>query len=170
MTAPSPARPPHHVHANRRQWLRRGGALALLPIVPLGSLLQLRTAHAVSAVPTLREVERQWALGQPISEGRVTLTVQPLVENGNAVPISVLVDSPMTAANHVQEIIVFNERNPQRDVLRFTLGPANGRAQVATRIRLATSQQLAALARCSDGSLWSHHVDVIVTLAACVES
>ena len=161
------------VQPQRRRLLRHGAALALLPgvpmVVPLGTLLAVRSAHAVSAVPTLREVERQWAQGRPISEGRVTLDVQPLVENGNTVPITVRVDSPMTAADHVQEIIVFNERNPQRDVLRATLGPANGRAQVATRMRLATSQQLAALARCSDGSLWAVHVDVIVTLAACIE-
>jgi sulfur-oxidizing protein SoxY len=81
-----------------------------------------------------------------------------------------VVDSPMTAADHVQEIVVFNERNPQRDVARFTLTPASGRAQVDTRIRLATSQQLVALARMSDGSQWVRYVDVIVTLAACIES
>ena len=75
----------------------------------------------------------------------------------------------MTAADHVVEIVVFNERNPQRDVVRFSLTPASGMAQVQTRIRLATSQQLVALARMRDGSQWSHHVDVLVTLAACIE-
>jgi len=104
-----------------------------------------------------------------VTEGRVLLDIAPLVENGNAVPIRIQVDSPMTAADHVQEIVVYNERNPQRDVARFTLGAASGVAQVQTRIRLATSQQLVALARLSDGSQWSHHVDVLVTLAACIE-
>jgi len=135
----------------------------------LGLALQWRPVAAVSAAPTLRAVELQWAGGRPVTEGRVRFDIAPLVENGNAVPISVQVDSPMTAADHVQEIVVYNERNPQRDVARFTLGPANGVAQVQTRIRLATSQQLVALARMSDGSQWSHHVDVLVTLAACVE-
>jgi sulfur-oxidizing protein SoxY len=106
----------------------------------------------------------------PVREGRVTFDISPLVENGNTVPVSVRVDSPMTAQDHVQEIMIFNERNPQREVLRVGLTPANGRAQVDARIRLATSQQLVALARLSDGSLWSRHVDVTVTLAACVES
>ena len=96
-------------------------------------------------------------------------TIAALVENGNAVPISVQIDSPMTEADHVREIVVFNALNPQRDVARFTLTPASGVARVQTRIRLAGSQQLVALARLSDGSQWSHHVDVVVSLAACVE-
>jgi sulfur-oxidizing protein SoxY len=75
----------------------------------------------------------------------------------------------MSAADHVTEIAVFNEKNPQRDVARYTLGPRNGRADVATRIRLATSQKLVALARMNDGSVWSDSVDVIVVLAACIE-
>lgn len=133
-------------------------------------LLQARPAAAVSATDTLEVVKRRWAGGRPITEGRLTLDIAPLVENGNAVPISVKIDSPMTAADFVQEIIVFNERNPQRDVVRFVFSPLSGRAQADARIRLATSQQLVALARLSDGSQWSHHVDVIVTLAACVET
>jgi sulfur-oxidizing protein SoxY len=135
----------------------------------LGLALQWRPVAAVSTAPTLLAVERQWAAGRPVTEGRVLLDIAPLVENGNAVPIRVQVDSPMTAADHVVEIVVFNERNPQRDVARFNLTPASGKAEVQTRIRLATSQQLVALARMRDGSQWSHHVDVLVTLAACIE-
>ena len=101
--------------------------------------------------------------------GRVTLDVAALVDNGNAVPVSVAVDSPMTAADHVSAIAIFNERNPQTDVVKFTLGPRAGKAQVSTRIRMATSQKLTAVARMSDGSFWSGSADVIVTLAACVE-
>ena len=131
--------------------------------------LQTRPVAAVSAPDTLQQVILRWAAGQPVTEGRVVLEVQPLVENGNAVPISVRVDSPMSAANRVQELIVFNERNPLRDVVRASFGPASGRAQLDTRIRLATSQRLVALARFSDGSQWSAQVDVVVTLAACIE-
>lgn len=145
----------------RRRLLAAGGGMWWL--------LQARPAAAVSAPETLQQVVRGWAAGQPVTEGRVLLEVQPLVENGNAVPISVRVDTPMTAALHLQEIVVFNERNPQRDVVRASFGPASGRAQFDTRIRLATSQRLMALARLSDGSQWSHSVDVVVTLAACIE-
>lgn len=101
--------------------------------------------------------------------GRVKLEVAALVDNGNAVPVSVAVDSPMTAADHVTAIAIFNERNPQTDVARFTLGPRSGKALVSTRIRMATSQKLTAVARMSDGSFWSGSADAIVTLAACIE-
>ena len=156
---PQPPQPPQHLP--RRRLL---GAAA-----GLGLVLQLRPVWGMSATPTLQAVEREWAAGRPVSEGRVLLDIAPLVENGNAVPITVKVDSPMTATDHVRDIVVFNERNPQRDVVRFTLSAASGVAVVQARIRLATSQQLVALARLSDGSQWSHHVDVLVTLAACIE-
>ena len=134
-------------------------------------LLHSRNASAVSTVDSLALVVQRWAGGRAVTEGRVRLEIAELVENGNAVPIRVSVDSsPMTEADHVQEIVVFNEKNPLRDVVRFSFSPASGRAQADTRIRLATSQQLVALARMSDGSQWSHRVEVVVTLAACVES
>ncbi|RJG16096.1 SoxY-related AACIE arm protein [Massilia cavernae] len=107
--------------------------------------------------------------GAAPTAGKVTLDIAQLVDNGNAVPMTVSVDSPMTAADHVTAIAVFNERNPQTDVVKFTLGPRSGKAVVSTRIRLATSQKLVAVARLSDGSFWSGSADVIVTLAACIE-
>ena len=145
----------------RRDWISAAGGLALA--------LAVRPARAVSST-TLQEVIKRWAGGQPVQVGRVTLDIAPLVENGNAVPIRITVDSPMSATDRVTEIIVFNQRNPQRDVVRFAFGPASPRAEVATRIRLATSQQLVALARLADGSQWMHTVDVVVTLAACIEN
>lgn len=157
----------HHMHHHLKHHMHRRKLLGAA--AGLGLALQLRPVAAVSAAPTLQAVERQWGAGRPITEGRVLLDIAPLVDNGHAVPVRVLVDSPMTDADHVVEIVVYNERNPQRDVARFSLTPACGRAEVQTRIRLASSQQLVALARLHDGSQWSHHVDVLVTLAACVE-
>ncbi len=147
------------VGARRRSVLHAGAALGLA--------LVLRPAHAVS--DDLRAAVTAFARGAAVREGRVLLDVAPLVENGNAVPVTVSAQSPMTTADHVVALAIFNERNPQRDVVVFRFGPRAGRAQVATRIRLATSQQLVAVAQMSDGSFWSHTVDVIVTLAACVE-
>ena len=146
---------------SRRDWISAAGVLALA--------LAVRPASAVSTT-SLQDVIKRWAGGQPVQVGRVMLEIAALVENGNAVPIRVTVDNPMGATDRVTEIIVFNERNPQRDVVRFAFGPASPRAEVATRIRLATSQQLVALARLADGSQWMHAVDVVVTLAACIES
>jgi sulfur-oxidizing protein SoxY len=132
-------------------------------------------ARAVTAAEGGYDIALALAIKQYVGDavvrvGKVKLEVAELVENGNTVPLSVAVDSPMTAAEHVKSIALFNERNPQRDVARFTLGPRSGRALVSTRIRLATTQKLVAIAQLSDGSYWSHSADVIVTLAACVES
>ncbi|HEX2540332.1 MAG TPA: SoxY-related AACIE arm protein [Caldimonas sp.] len=144
----------------RRTLVLAGGA---------GLAFGVRPAHAALA-PALVAAVHGWAgTAAPPGTGRVRLEIAPLVENGNAVPITVKVESPMTVADHVREIAVFTEKNPQLDVVRFHLGPGNGRAEVATRIRLATSQHVVALARLSDGSVWQHAVSVLVTLAACIE-
>ncbi len=148
--------------ALQRRSLLAGGALALT--------LRPLQAQKPSQDSALDTAIRAWAGGVTPRDGRVAFEVAALVDNGNAVPITVRVDSPMTEADHVREIVIFNERNPLRDVLRCQLTPANGRAEVGARIRLATSQQLAALARLSDGSVWQQRVDVLVTLAACIES
>jgi len=143
----------------RRQLLARGAALGAAILV-----------RPVSAAPDeLGAAILGWTGGVQPMPGRVRLDIATLVDNGNAVPVTVSVDSPMTAADHVAAIAIFNERNPQRDVARFTLGPRAGRARVSTRIRLATSQKLTAVARLSDGSHWAQTVDVVVTLAACIE-
>lgn len=101
--------------------------------------------------------------------GKVKLELPSIVENGNAVPLTVSVDSPMTHADHVESIHVFNQKNPQPYIAAFHLGPRAGEARVATRIRLADSQRVVAIARFNDGSFWSDSADVIVTLAACTE-
>jgi sulfur-oxidizing protein SoxY len=105
----------------------------------------------------------------PVNKGKVKLDLPPLVENGNSVPCTVSVESPMTAANYVKAIHVFNEKNPQPYVIGVKLGPRAGRAAFSTRIRLADSQTVTAIAELSDGSFWSDQIDVIVTLAACIE-
>jgi sulfur-oxidizing protein SoxY len=75
----------------------------------------------------------------------------------------------MSEAEHVRGIALFNEKNPQPNVITARFGPRSGRARLATRIRLATSQTLVAVAELSDGTYWSDSAEVIVTLAACVE-
>jgi sulfur-oxidizing protein SoxY len=104
-----------------------------------------------------------------LRQGRVTLDLPPLVENGNAVPLTVSVDSPMSEADHVKAIHIFNEKNPQPYVLTARLGPRAGRSRVSTRIKLADAQRVVAVAEMSDGSFWTASADVIVTIAACVE-
>ena len=128
----------------------------------------VRPANAQDAAAMAAAVS-QFANGQAVRPGRVKLEIAKLVDNGNVVPVRVTVDSPMSATEHVVEIAIFNEKNPQKDVARFTLGPRAGTADVSTRMRLATSQKLVALARMNDSTVWSASEDVIVVLAACIE-
>jgi len=134
------------------------------------SVLPLWPAASARATPAALEAAMQaFTGGAPVRDGRVAIEIAELIENGNTVPVTVTVDSPMTAADHVQRLALFTERNPQPEVAVFHLSPAAGRARVGTRMRLATSQRVVALARASDGSCWRHQVEVVVTLAACVE-
>lgn len=128
------------------------------------------TAPSLLDSPALRAAFSRFAGGAVVEEGGVHLDLPELVENGHAVPVTVRVDSPMTATDHVVAIALFAGRNPLPEVAEFQLGPANGRAQVSTRMRLATSQRVVAAARMADGRVRTRHLDVLVTLAACVES
>lgn len=126
--------------------------------------------HAARADrPALEAAVRAFTGGTWPEPGPIRIEIAELVENGNAVPVTVRVDSPMSIADHVRRIGLFNEKNPQSEVAVFSLGPRAGRAEVATRIRLATSQQLVAVAENHDGRYWSATADVIVMLAACIE-
>jgi len=128
-----------------------------------------RNGTAVEATPRCLPPLFATCRRGPVRTGKVKLDVPPLVENGNTVPMTVSVQNPMTANDYVKSIHVFNEKNPQPNVGNFYLGPHAGRAQISTRIRLADSQKIVAIARLSDDSFWSTSIDVVVTLAACTE-
>jgi sulfur-oxidizing protein SoxY len=148
----------------RRQFLGFAGVAAALGAVPV---VTLRPAEATPA--TLAAAIRSVTGGSAVKTGKVKLDVPPLVENGNTVPLTVIVDSPMTKADHVKAIHVVNEKNPQANVISVQLGPRAGKAHVSTRVRLAGTQTLTAIAEMSDGTYWSDSQEVIVTLAACLE-
>jgi sulfur-oxidizing protein SoxY len=105
--------------------------------------------------------------GRPITPGKVTLELPKLAENGAVVPVTVIVDSPMTEQDYVRSIHLFAEKNPLPRIVEIRLGPHNGRARVASRIRIADSQQITAVAMLSDDTLWSAAVHVEVTVAGC---
>jgi len=133
------------------------------------TLLAVTLRPAEATPETMASAIRSVVGAEPVRTGKVKLEVPPLVENGNTVPMTVSVAHPMAAEDHVRSIHVFNEKNPQPNIGNFYFSPQAGRAQVATRIRLADSQKVVAIAKLSDGTLWSASVDVVVTLAACTE-
>ena len=153
------------MHSARRGFLAAAGGIAAVAVLPsVAGAQMLRTP-----LNNMPEVIRKLVGTKSISEGRVKLDVPPLVENGHLVPLNVSVDSPMTGADHVKAIHVFTERNPLPEMVTFRLGPRAGRASVATRVRMADTQNVVAIAEMSDGSFWSGSAHLIVTLAACLE-
>jgi sulfur-oxidizing protein SoxY len=143
---------------DRRRFLVGTAAIVVLPLGP------------ASATPeAMAEAIRKVVGDSAVTEGRVTLDLPPLIENGNTVPLVVSVESPMTATDHVKAIHVFNEKNPQPNVFSARLSARSGRASIGTRIKLGDSQKIVAIAETSDGRFWSASADVIVTLAACLE-
>jgi sulfur-oxidizing protein SoxY len=146
---------------SRREFLIGSAGIGLVSAAPVGS---------ASATPAMLGEAIRNVIGESnLQKGRVTLDVPPLVENGNAVPVTIIVESPMSEADHVKAIHVFNEKNPQPHVITVALGPRAGKARIAIRIKLADAQRVVGIAEMSDGSFWTGEANVVVTIAACVE-
>src|SRR5262245_50789875 len=148
----------------RRDLLRLAGTLAA------GCAVSSVATGPAEATPAEMQAAVAGVVGDArINDGKVKLDIPPLVENGNTVPCTVTVESPMTAADHVKAIHVFAEKNPQPYVISAVLGPRAGRGSISTRIRLRDTQTVLAVAELSDGTFWSDRVNVIVTIGACLE-
>ncbi len=150
---------------SRRRFLAAAGGLAVVTALPLTAAAQMNRTQPNNMPQVIARLVGQ----SKVNPGRVRLNLPPLVENGHLVPLSVTVDSPMTEADHVKAIHVFTDKNPLPEVLSFFLGPRAGRASLSTRVRLADSETVVAIAQMSDGSFWSESVHVVVTTAACLE-
>jgi sulfur-oxidizing protein SoxY len=153
------------LQATRRRFLIDTAALA----GAVGIWLPLATGPASATPASMRAAIRRVVGETPVTKGKVKIDLPPLIENGNAVSLTVAVESPMSVEDHVKAIHVFTEKNPQPNVISIQLGPRAGRATFSSRIRLADSQKVIAIAQMSDGSFWSDEIEVIVTLAACLE-
>ena len=153
----------HPLMTTRRDFMVAAGCL-------VGGLdLAAISGHANATPAEMQEAIRKVSGGVPVRRGKVKLAVPPLIDNGNAVALSVVVESPMTPADHVKAIHVFTEKNPQPNVVSVHLGPRSGRALLSTRVRLADTQTVIAIAELSDGSFWSDSASVVVTMSACLE-
>jgi sulfur-oxidizing protein SoxY len=140
-----------------------------------GALTVSGAATSVAVVPAHATPEEMNAAVASVignataNAGKVKLDIPPLVENGNTVPCTITVESPMTATDHVKAIHVFAERNPQPYVISAVLGPRAGRASISIRMRLRATQTVLAVAELSDGTFWSDRINVMVTAGACLE-
>ena len=148
----------------RRHWLQR---IQKLSLFTLGTWL---TPALVFAKKEDADEAIQKITGNAkIQEGRVTLTIPPLIENGNLVVLKVSVQSPMTANDYVKAIHVIAEGNPLPNIFTAYLTPRSGTANITTRVRLADSQRVWAIAQMSNGSFWQGSAETLVTLSACTE-
>ena len=149
----------------RRQFI----SLTLGTLAVGEAMAQLPPNIAALRQAALDEAIRKVTGGAALNVGKVKLDIPPLIDNGNTVPITVTVDSPMSEADHVKAIHLFTEKNPQPFVIGAQLGPRAGRARLSTRARIADTGKVIAIAQLSDGSFWSDTVSVVVTLSACLE-
>ncbi len=154
------------VRVDRRQALATLAASLLAPV----------TVRAAESDPSMKppsalylQARTVLANGREIRTARVTLDLPRLAENGNSVTLKIDVASPMTAADHVRTIHILSEQNPIATIGRFHLTPRAGRAFVSTSVRLATTQNVHAIAEMSDGSLWEAQAESVVLIAACID-
>lgn len=115
------------------------------------------------ALPDLPELQRLLA-GRPRRRGLLRLQMEPLVDNGHSVPVELALDAAPPA-----RVTLFSERNPVALLAQFSFGPLAGRVEVSTRIRLATSQRVVAVAELPDGAVAVEVMPVVVTASACVD-
>ena len=143
---------------DRREFVRAISGLAVAPLIPTAAIAQTDPFAPLIAAFTG---------GAPVRAGRVIVDTPTLADNGNAVPLRIVIDSAMTAADHVQKVVVLSEKNPRPVIATFHLGPQAGRGVIVTRVRLNGAQRLMAIAQLADGTYWSGSADVIVTSTAC---
>ena len=145
---------------DRRQVLGTGAAV--IASVALG--ISITRAHAAN---NAQDLIKAFTGGKQATEGKVKLDLPEIAENGNTVPMTVTVESPMSEQSHVTEVLVLADGNPNAGVATFHFSPASGVAEANTRIRLATTQNIIAIARMNDGSFAMASKQVKVTIGGC---
>ena len=136
------------------------GSAAILGLAGLG----IAPAAAANNAP---ELIKAFTGGKPTTEGKVKLDLPEIAENGNTVPMTVSVESPMTEASHVSEVLVVGDGNPNGGMAKFHFSPLSGAAEANTRIRLAATQNITAVAKMNDGSFFTASKQVKVTIGGC---
>ena len=146
------------IGVSRRQVL--AGSAGALAIAAFG-------VAPAQAANNAQDLIKAFTGGKPATEAKVKLDLPEIAENGNTVPMTVTVESPMTEASHVTEVLVLADGNPNAGVATFHFSPASGVAEANTRIRLAATQNITAVARMNDGSFYTASKQVKVTIGGC---
>ena len=147
--------------------LTRRSALALVGGAAVLPLAQLLPSKAVAAVEDVEKVMAEFAAGAEPQTGKITLTTPEIAENGNTVPVSVEVESAMTDGDLVESVMILADGNPLPNVATFHFTAMSGAAAATTRMRLARTQNVIALAKMSDGSVYMDRKEVKVTIGGC---
>jgi sulfur-oxidizing protein SoxY len=148
---------------DRRQVLHRGLAIA----GAIAATALAGAAEPASAANNSDELIKKFTGGKQPTQGRVKLDLPEIAENGNTVPMTVSVESPMTEESHVTDVLVVADGNPNAGVVTFHFSPASGVAEANTRMRLATTQDVIAIAKMNDGSFFTASRQVKVTIGGC---
>src|ERR1700741_4687701 len=125
------------------------------------------TGPATATPQEAAEVVAKFTGGKTAEKGKISIDLPEIAENGNTVPLTITVESPMTADDHVSDIIVVAEGNPRPGLATFHLTPLSGRAEAATRIRLAATQNIVVVAKTSKGQFFPEQKPVKVTIGGC---
>ena len=151
------------VAMRRRRFLVAGGAAIAASALPAAAQQGFQPAQDIA--PLVRRLTG----GKAAEKGGIDVELPQIAENGNSVPLRIRVASPMTQQDHVSALHVIAERNPRPLVASFHLGPRSGKADVATRVRLAGTQKVTVLAALSNGAFRIAEIEVLVTSAACLD-
>jgi sulfur-oxidizing protein SoxY len=145
---------------NRRQALALGAGAMSVAVLGVSSNPALAKNDADEAI-------KKFTGGKTPVQGKVKLDLPEIAENGNTVPMTVTVESPMTEQSHVTEVLIVADENPRSGVVTFHFSPASGVAEANTRIRLAATQDVIAVAKMNDGSVFMTSKQVKVTIGGC---
>jgi sulfur-oxidizing protein SoxY len=145
---------------SRREVLALGAASAALALIG-------ETGPAAATPQEAADAIAKFTGGKTAEKGRISIDLPEIAENGNTVPLTIMVESPMTADDHVTDIMVVAEGNPRPGLATFHLTPLSGRAEAATRIRLAATQNIVVVAKTSKGQFYTEQKPVKVTIGGC---
>ena len=145
---------------SRREVLALGAGTAALALVG-------EVAPAAATPQEAADTIAKFTGGKTAEKGKISIDLPEIAENGNTVPLTIAVESPMTADDHVTDIIVVAEGNPRPGLATFHLTPLSGRAEAATRIRLAATQNIVVVAKTSKGQFYTQQKPVKVTIGGC---